>query len=222
MKDQESRSNRPKRKRTSPTAGEKRKEIARVKKITKVIEETEKDYNNKINLLTTITSERLAAEQATTQGKVYNSTGVGKPRKLVQADIIGETIDNYFTVCTDTKHAPTKSGLAYALGLLATCDIDEAIKRGKEQRLPEKPNEKDIDRYYSDRLISLYIKRAMLRIEDYLQNALLTNGKSIGAIFTLKNHYGYKDVQDINSNIKSQGVVVSIAYGAPEPQKSTK
>ncbi|NCA93365.1 hypothetical protein EOM82_09105 [bacterium] len=200
----------------------KEEEAAKAKKIENFIEVTEKDYNNSDNLLTTIKGERLAAEQATSKLKYYKANGVGRPRRLVQADIISDRIDNYFNLCTETKHAPTKSGLAYALGLLSTCEIDDAILRAKEQRLPEKPTDRQIERFYSDRLISLEIKRAMLRIEDYLQNALLTNGKSVGAIFTLKNHYGYKDVQDINSNIKSQGVVVSIAYGVPEPAKTNK
>ena len=225
MKDQESRrskATRPKRKATLPTAGEKRKEAAKVKRITKLIEKTNLDYNNTQNIFTTITGEKLRAEQALAIPKIYRATGVGKPRKLPEVDKIEGMLDKYFNDCIEQKKAPTKSGLAYSLGLLDTCSIDLAITRAKEQRLPEKPTEQQIERYYSDRLISLHLKRAMLRIEDYLQNALLTNGKSVGAIFTLKNHYGYKDVQDINSNIKSQGVVVSIAYGVPEPQKSTK
>lgn len=120
---------------------------------------------------------------------------IGRPRKYEKVEEMEKEIERYFEKCDGEKEPYTMSGLALALGfdsrqsLLNYCDYSD-----------------DEDNDFLDT-----IKKAKMKCEVSVERGLLS-GKynSTGAIFNLKNNFGWKDKQeieqtgeqDINVNIK--------------------
>ena len=109
----------------------------------------------------------------------------GGPVKFDDPEEMQKIIERYFLECSKTKEVPTVTGLAYALGT-------------NRQMLLRYENAEECDwlkRF--DRSVKAEfrdtIKRAKAFIESRYEQALFQQGKTVGAIFTLKNNYGYVD-----------------------------
>lgn len=118
---------------------------------------------------------------------------VGRPAKYQNKEELQLEIDRYFYEATHDetgnereKHKPISvTGLAFYLGFADRQSITD---------------------YQSKDEYSFTIKRAKLQIEQYLEEKLLGNNVT-GVIFNLKNNYGWKDKQEIES---TGGVNVNI------------
>lgn len=103
----------------------------------------------------------------------------GRPLKFKSAKELEEKINKYFDECDKKDEPYTITGLALAL------DVDRKTilnYQNKEQFFPT-------------------IKKAKLRIENYLEKHLITENSVTGIIFNLKNNYNWKDKQEIESKI---------------------
>lgn len=102
----------------------------------------------------------------------------GRPKKYTEAEIMQQKIDKYFADCARNKEPYTITGLCIALDLCRDT-LSEYMK--KEE--------------FSDT-----IKKAKLKVENYLEKHLITDSSTTGIIFNLKNNFGWKDKQE-NINV---------------------
>lgn len=119
---------------------------------------------------------------------------MGRPLKFKSVEDLQQAIDKYFSDSTEQGLPFTITGLALALDTSRETLIDY---------------EKKDD--FSDT-----IKRAKLKCHNYAENFLYTGKNATGAIFNLKNNYGWKDKteQDLNHNGN-----VSFINDVPRPEK---
>ena len=105
---------------------------------------------------------------------------MGRPRKYETVEELEEIIEEYFTECDDDKRPYTVTGLALALGMSRRGLLDYCTR---------------VDENGEPFLHS--IKNAKDRCEAKIEEGLLS-GKynATGAIFNLKNNYGWKDKQE--------------------------
>lgn len=122
--------------------------------------------------------------------------GGGQPLKFKSPEVLKKNIEAYFQWCEDNKKHKTVSGLAWWLN----CDRDtllnyeNADKNDWLKRLDEATKRKYIST----------IKEAKRRIEAEYEDSLFYKNSVTGAIFTLKNNYGWVDKQEVvntNNNI---------------------
>jgi len=99
----------------------------------------------------------------------------GRPKKYTEAEIMQQKIDKYFTDCVKNNEPYTITGLCIALDLCRDT-LSEYMK--KEE--------------FSDT-----IKKAKLKVENYLEKHLITDSSTTGIIFNLKNNFGWSDKQQI-------------------------
>lgn len=99
----------------------------------------------------------------------------GRPKKYTEVEIMQQKIDKYFLECNQKKEPYTITGLALAL------DLDR----------------KSINNYAKDDEFFPTIKKAKLKVENYLEKNLITGGNSTGTIFNLKNNFEWSDKQQI-------------------------
>ena len=104
----------------------------------------------------------------------------GRPRKYETVEEMEEVIEEYFDKCDESKRPYTVTGLAIALDM-SRQDLINYCDRTDENNQP-----------FFDT-----IKRAKNRVENSVEEGLLS-GKynATGAIFNLKNNYGWKDKQE--------------------------
>lgn len=95
----------------------------------------------------------------------------GRPPKFETPEAMQKAIDAYFADCSTGKKPPTVSGLAYELGMST-----EALRNYEAK----------------DNFLAT-VKRAKQRVEMTLEERLLAGGQATGAIFNLKNNFGWKD-----------------------------
>lgn len=111
----------------------------------------------------------------------------GQPKKYETKEELQAAIDKYFYNSTHDKDGNERdkekpisiTGLALALGFASRQSI--ADYNGKDE-------------------YSYTIKQAKLRIENFLEERLLSNNVA-GVIFNLKNNYGWKDKLDIGGDL---------------------
>ena len=113
----------------------------------------------------------------------------GRPAKYESPEEMQKIIDEYFEGCNKTKEVPTVTGLAYVL------DVDRKTLIRYENNQEEQWLKNYDDSVRSE--FSHTIKRAKRYIENNYEQALFQQGKTIGAIFTLKNNYNYVDKQEV-------------------------
>ena len=102
----------------------------------------------------------------------------GRPPKYNTVEEMQEKIDDYFKQCDYSDRPYTITGLALALDM----DRRTLLNYGeKEEFFPT-------------------IKKAKLRVENYLEERLIRDTSCTGIIFNLKNNYGWKDKQE-NVNV---------------------
>ena len=87
-----------------------------------------------------------------------------------------QKIDKYFNEC-DKKNEPyTVTGLCLALDICRDT----------------------LSEYVKDKKFSDTIKKAKLKVENYLEKHLITDSSTTGIIFNLKNNFGWKDKQELS------------------------
>ncbi|VYU53356.1 hypothetical protein [Clostridium butyricum] len=121
--------------------------------------------------------------------KKYN-----KPLKWETPEELESVIEKYFNNCIKSGEVPTVTGLAFALG--TTRDTLLRYEKNDECNWLKRCDE-SVRHAYRDT-----IKRAKSFIESRYEQALFQQGKTVGAIFTLKNNYGYVDKQEIEQTNK--------------------
>lgn len=107
----------------------------------------------------------------------------GRPKKYSEVELLERKINEYFEMCDEKGKPYTITGLCLYL------DIDRATLLRYEEREEFRNT----------------IKRAKNKIENYVEeNSLLGKLNPTVSIFNLKNNFGWKDKQEIetNQNIK--------------------
>jgi len=99
----------------------------------------------------------------------------GRPKAYTEVEVMQQKIDKYFSECDQNKEPYTITGLALAL------DLDR----------------KSINNYAKDSEFFPTIKKAKLKVENYLEKRLINDSSATGIIFNLKNNYGWSDKQEI-------------------------
>jgi hypothetical protein len=107
----------------------------------------------------------------------------GRPPEYETPEEMQVAIDEYFDNLCDTK--PTITGMVYSLGFCERTALDYYLK--------EKP------------AFCHTIKRAKMRIEEFLETELLRPAGVTGLIFNLKNNFGWKDEQKFEHTGKDGG-----------------
>lgn len=104
---------------------------------------------------------------------------VGRPLKFKSAKELQNKIDEYFAYCDKHEKPYTITGLALAL------DTSRDILLNYEEREE----------------FSNTIKKAKLKCQAYAEEQLFINRNTAGVIFNMINNYGWKNKQDIDTNI---------------------
>lgn len=130
-------------------------------------------------------------------GRVVDKHDIHKgeaPRKLNSIDKVRGIIDEWVERCRKDKRPLTVTGLALALGI-----GKETLKQylREDSMKNAAPAEDAITGEVRFLTVSDVIKRAYLLIEDDLVNRAMSTNNPGGAIFVLKNWYGYADKKDI-------------------------
>lgn len=104
----------------------------------------------------------------------------GRPKKYTKKEEIEGKIEEYFNNCDIHNKPYTVTGLGLALDM----------------------SRQDLINYSKDKEFFDTIKKAKLKIENYLEEHLVTDSSVTGIIFNLKNNYNWKDKQE-NVNIET-------------------
>lgn len=102
----------------------------------------------------------------------------GRPPKYKTKEELQEKIDRYFMECDRDNEPYTVTGLAMAL------DVDRKTLINYSEK----------DEFFHT------IKKAKVKVENYLEKRLINDSSTTGIIFNLKNNYGWKDKQE-NINV---------------------
>lgn len=123
-----------------------------------------------------------------------------KPAKYSNVKQMQKIIDKYFAECEENNEVPSVCGLGCSLDLSrqSLLNYENSLENGRLVSLDDNAKAEIVDT----------IKRAKLFIEYSYEKALFTNGKTIGAIFTLKNNYNWKDKQEIEQTNRTINIVV--------------
>ena len=99
----------------------------------------------------------------------------GRPKAYTDVNEIQQKIDEYFIKCDENKEPYTITGLAFAL------DLDR----------------KTLYNYSKDDKFFPTIKKAKLKVENYLEKHLIIDNSTTWIIFNLKNNFDLKDKQEM-------------------------
>ena len=99
----------------------------------------------------------------------------GRPRKFTDVEMFQKKIDDYFARCDRKKEPYTVTGLALALGFTERKQLIDYEGRAE----------------FADP-----VKKAKFRVQEFLEKRL-HEPYPTGAIFALKNNFGWRDVQEI-------------------------
>ena len=106
-------------------------------------------------------------------------------KKFRDPEQLKKDIEEFFIECKEENRVPTITGLAVKLDTTrrTLLDYENQIVKTLDDNIKKQ--------------ISHTIKKAKARIESEYEQALMDRGKTTGAIFTLKNNYGWQDKQEI-------------------------
>ena len=109
----------------------------------------------------------------------------GRPAKYNKPEEMEALIEKYFKECQEENEIPTVTGLCYTLDLerKSLLDYEKMLETDRFKRFDEDTKVGFVNA----------IKKAKKFIEMNYEKALFQQGKTVGAIFTLKNNYGYVD-----------------------------
>lgn len=113
-----------------------------------------------------------------------------KPCKLDNPEEVQAKIDEYFEVMDKCNRPYTMSGLAYFLG------TNRMTIMNSRNRNPE---------------INEIIGRARDKIEQYVEEQLFVNPRTVGCIFNLKNNFGWQDKQEISVGQTNQNLLADMS-----------
>lgn len=99
----------------------------------------------------------------------------GRPKKYTEAELMQEKINKYFKECDNKNEPYTVTGLCLALDMTR-----ETLRE-----------------YLKNEQFSDTIKKAKLKVENYLERHLITDSSTTGIIFNLKNNFGWTDKQQV-------------------------
>lgn len=116
--------------------------------------------------------------------------------KYKTAKELQTAIDSYFVDCEDNKKPMLITGLALWLGVSRVT----LINYGKSF-------------YYAE-----IIAKAKQRCEHFAETQLFTGNHVVGAIFTLKNNYDWRDRTE--QDLTSGGAQISFSNAVPRPQST--
>lgn len=100
---------------------------------------------------------------------------MARPKAYTKVQEMQLKIERYFKQCDLDKEPYTVTGLCIALGICRDT-LSEYMKQEE----------------FSDT-----IKKAKLKVENYLEKHLITDSSTTGIIFNLKNNFGWSDKQQI-------------------------
>ena len=103
----------------------------------------------------------------------------GRPRKYESVKALENVIDEYFAECEEKELFPTVAGLCLDLDLSR---VGLLTYQGREE-------------------FSYTIKRAKQRVENSVEQLLMSGKAPAGAIFNLKNNFGWRDEKVIEGKI---------------------
>lgn len=118
----------------------------------------------------------------------------GRPLKFKTPEELEKRIEEYFKYAKDNMEVPTVSGLAWFLGTNRQC----LLRYQEEDNDLLKSVPDDVKGMFRDT-----VKQAKARIEAGYEQALFSKNSAVGAIFTLKNNYGWVDKQELEQTNKT-------------------
>ncbi|WP_308779630.1 terminase small subunit [uncultured Clostridium sp.] len=118
----------------------------------------------------------------------------GRPLKFKTPEELEKRIEEYFKYAKDNMEVPTVSGLAWFLGTNRQC----LLRYQEEDNDLLKSVPDDVKGMFRDT-----VKQAKARIEAGYEQALFSKNSAVGAIFTLKNNYGWVDKQEVERTNKT-------------------
>ena len=121
----------------------------------------------------------------------------GRPRKFKSPEEMQEKIDAYFLECDEKKKPYVITGLALALD----CDRDTLLNY---------ENDADKAEFFGT------IKKAKAKCHNYAEEFLYTGKNPVGAIFNLKNNWGWRDKQEHEHTGKDGGPLEVLQLSAEE------
>ena len=112
-----------------------------------------------------------------------------RPAKYKTAEELDKKIQEYYAWAKENDQKVTVTGLAWYLGMdrLSVFRMEKWEEYGYLKSVPEEERRK----------ISTTIKLAKQYIESQYEQLLYSKGSNTGAIFTLKNNYGWVDKQEV-------------------------
>lgn len=131
----------------------------------------------------------------------YQGEFGGQPIKWNNADELVEYVEEFFNWCDENEKRPTVTRLAYYLN----CDrqtllnYENCESNGWLKRLSDEERKKYVGT----------IKKAKMKIEAEYEDSLFTKSETVGAIFTLKNNYNWKDRQEV-VNVEDNNINVDL------------
>lgn len=159
-------------------------------------------------------------------GNTNNSNPVGRPLKFKSAKDLQTKIDKYFADCDphmeevsewveardeSGKLLKDKNGLNYLVQVqhkiltkqkpYTITGLALALDTSRETLLEYQERPEFVDT----------IKKAKDRCHNYVEDSLLTSNPT-GAIFNLKNNYGWKDKTEVDSNIRGDIKLAKVEF----------
>lgn len=119
----------------------------------------------------------------------------GRSLKFKSPEILENKIEEFFKMCDDENKIPTITGLAYFLDVTrkTLLKYEHSDKYGSLKKVNE-----DIREEYED-----IVKRAKAKIEAKYEQLLFDRNTVVGAIFTLKNNFGWVDKHEVEQTNKT-------------------
>lgn len=99
----------------------------------------------------------------------------GRPKKYTEVEVMQQKIETYFKKCDLEDEPYTITGLCMSLDICRDT----------------------LSEYLKNEDFSDTIKKAKLKVENYLEKHLITDSGTTGIIFNLKNNFGWSDKQQI-------------------------
>jgi len=117
----------------------------------------------------------------------------GRPKKFQSVEELDKKIEEFFEFCKTENKSVTITRLARFLEV----------------------NRRTILRWKDDELCPS-VKKALAACEEYAEDRLFSSQQCTGAIFTLKNNYGWRDVKE-EEGVQNITIQIIDRFGKPAP-----
>ncbi|EJT6169398.1 terminase small subunit [Clostridium perfringens] len=118
----------------------------------------------------------------------------GRPLKFKSPEELQSKIDAYYEWAKENKKHITITGLAWFLDT----NRQTLLRYEEEDSELLKSVSEDVRQAFRDT-----VKRAKARVEMEYEESLYNKNSAVGAIFTLKNNYGYVDKQEVSQKVEN-------------------